>query len=326
MKHLKKKKSIMKTKSRILNKVAESLIVACLTSTLPVYGQTDTYPCDTHPIHTDSRLTELFSQKKILGGMSIFSDEFAISTSILIPESGQPALPEDAHGDYFLDYDDEYQEWSCKYSSGKALDGDPKTAWVEGVKGHGIGEILLVKVNLKRKIKIWSGYGKSERLHKENSRPKKLRVAVIQYQFSGVSQVSWGINGLKIISENIVELEDVNGFQNLPIKEFSVEEDETYLLGLQILEVYKGTKYQDTAISEVQSEKDASKRSSVPASKDGEQVQGEVEQVQEEREEVQGQDEQAKEISSSQWIIWALFTLAGFVLLLLFLQLRRSKK
>ena len=322
----------MKTKSRILNKVAESLIVACLTSTLPVYGQSDTYPCDTDPIHTDSRLTELFSQKKISEDTDIEILDMsgamsgAISTSILIPESGQPGFPEHAPADYILEYDYEYQEWSCKYSSGKALDGNPKTAWVEGVKGHGIGEILLVKVDLKGKVKIWSGYGKSERLHKENSRPKKLRVAVIQYQFIGVAQVSWRMNGLKIISENIVELEDVNGFQNLPIKEFSVEEDENYLLGLQILEVYKGTKYQDTAISEVQSEEDASKRSSVPASKDGEQVQGEVEQVQEEREEVQGQDEQAKEISSSQWIIWALFTLAGFVLLLIFLQLRRSKK
>ena len=255
----------MKTKSRILNKVAESLIVACLTSTLPVYGQGDTFPCDTHPIHTDSRLTELFSQKKISGGIHILDmSGIAISTSILIPESGQPVFPEHdvaepAHPDFY-----KYQEWSCKYSSGKALDGNPKTAWVEGVKGHGIGEIiLLVDVDLKRKMKIWSGYGKSERLHKENSRPKKLRVAVIQYQSKGGSQIGIGIYGLKIISENIVELEDINGFQDLPIKEFSVEEDDSKyvrtLLGLQILEVYKGTKYQDTAISEVQSEEDASK-------------------------------------------------------------------
>ena len=253
----------MKTKSRILNKVAESLIVACLTSTLPVYGQGDTYPCDTDPIHTDSRLTELFSQKKISGDTDIlildisgFGGNMAISTSILIPESGHPKHgAEPADPDFY-----KYQEWSCKYSSGKALDGNPKTAWVEGVKGHGIGEIiLLVDVDLKGKMKIWSGYGKSERLHKENSRPKKLRVAVIQYQWKGGYQIGIGINGLKIISENIVELEDINGFQDLPIKEFSVEKGKNYLLGLQILEVYKGTKYQDTAISEVQSEENASK-------------------------------------------------------------------
>ena len=61
-----------------------------------------------------------------------------------------------------------------QYSACRLFDKDVTTAWVEGVKGDGIGEyVLIVQENtFPGKIHINNGYQKSESLFFKNCRPK----------------------------------------------------------------------------------------------------------------------------------------------------------
>ena len=62
----------------------------------------------------------------------------------------------------------DYVNWSCQYSAESALrpvsslDATPKGSWVEGVKGDGIGEVLIVPIN--GPMIIWSGFSKNKKL------------------------------------------------------------------------------------------------------------------------------------------------------------------
>lgn len=74
---------------------------------------------------------------------------------------------------------------SKNYKADNLFDHDYETAWVEGVKGHGIGQWIEYKNVCDRqdgdpipvtKIKILNGYVKSLKAWKENSRVKRLKV------------------------------------------------------------------------------------------------------------------------------------------------------
>ena len=67
-----------------------------------------------------------------------------------------------------------------KYCACWLFDKDVTTAWVEGVKGDGIGEYVLIgqKKNLPDKIHINNGYQKSESLYLKNCRPKSLGISL----------------------------------------------------------------------------------------------------------------------------------------------------
>ena len=176
---------------------------------------------------------------------------------------------------------------TCVYAPKNTVDGDPKTAWVEGVKGIGIGaEIIIPKpFNPNNPVKIWAGYGKSNNLFYANNRPKKIKVSVLKareagdwvdpHDATGCSQLSFG--GFKTVAFHTIDLQDVNGFQDLSLPSFRQEKykdfppkyysmdwaerenhqeveilwDYSYFLKLEILEVYKGNKYDDTCISEI---------------------------------------------------------------------------
>src|SRR5215470_7202450 len=60
-------------------------------------------------------------------------------------------------------------------------DDDPKTAWVEGVEGDGVGEWLRLRVTpmdgaTKLRLHVRNGYQKSSSLFKANSRPKEVTI------------------------------------------------------------------------------------------------------------------------------------------------------
>ena len=217
-----------------------------------VHAQEDTYPCDAKS--SQGSWKKLFKTKKATN-LYFFGRGPFLSTSTLIPTKGKPKKPQGRGGYDTLEYDNRYEDWSCKYAPMKAWDNDPKTAWVEGTQRYGIGEILIIDpekgINPDQKMEIWTGYGKSQKLHKENSRPKELRVVVIEGVGYGPAQDGIYFKELRIISENIVKLEDLNKFQKLPVKKFNKKKGATYILGLQILQVYKGSKYKDTCISEI---------------------------------------------------------------------------
>ena len=112
------------------------------------------------------------------------------------------------------------------------MDGDLATAWVEDGTGEGIDESITFtfdSVYLVSGMCIHAGYQKSAELYEKNARPASLTILFS----SGETQT--------------VTLQDVNGPQDIvfpaPV--------ETASITLVISSVYSGSKYTDTAVSEI---------------------------------------------------------------------------
>lgn len=125
-----------------------------------------------------------------------------------------------------------------QYDASKANDLSYKTAWVEGVSGSGIGEYLAFyfKNNSPRvtKIIISNGYVKSESAWSNNNRVKRLKI-YINETFAGV-----------------LNLQDTKADQYFELGTLGHNKDGSDLvLKFEILEVYRGDKYDDTAITEI---------------------------------------------------------------------------
>lgn len=124
------------------------------------------------------------------------------------------------------------------YKAEFANDLSYKTAWVEGKKDEGIGEYLeyYFKNDSPRitEIIISNGYMKSEETWKNNNRVKKFKLYV---------------NGIPF---GILNLKDSRTDQYFEVGTLRHNKNETDLiLKFEILEVYKGSKYNDTAITEI---------------------------------------------------------------------------
>ncbi len=122
---------------------------------------------------------------------------------------------------------------SKNYSRANLNDNDPMTAWVEGKPDYGIGEYFEVRgvgVNA-----IYNGYQSSPKNWLNNSRVKKFRV----YR-----------NGKPIC---ILELSDEMGRQEfeLPGAASFQEKGVEAVFRFEILDVYKGLKWSDVAVSEI---------------------------------------------------------------------------
>lgn len=131
-----------------------------------------------------------------------------------------------------------------KYKALNAFDGDLNTCWAEGVDGNGVGESIIFNssphdnFNLEE-IKIFPGYGKSEKLFYKNSRIKKMEI-ILYFQPN--------IKTIRTSKESItVAFKDVPEFKIIPIQKNLVS-----IIKFKILEVYEGSKWQDTCISEIE--------------------------------------------------------------------------
>jgi hypothetical protein len=102
--------------------------------------------------------------------------------------------------------------------------------WAEGVDGNGINEILYIKNSNVSTIHFSIGFVSYYKnyLYTENSRPKKLELSV---------------DGKYSI---VIDLKDTPNFQSIKLPEM-LSGKET--LRIEILEVYQGTKYNDTCIN-----------------------------------------------------------------------------
>ncbi len=202
------------------------------------------------------------------------------TTSILPAEGEPPQPPQDGDADeeaQFM-YERALSEWSCMYGPAQVVDGDPITAWSEGVAGSGEGEIIVVHLGDARDVDIWTGFGMSERLHKRNGRPREVRVSVLQALSGMANQFDLTVGHLVILSRGTATLEDVNAYQPLALPAFEVitnrdrldtllapffdgavpqwavnpmEPEESLYLAVEILSVYPGSVYEDTLISEI---------------------------------------------------------------------------
>ena len=127
---------------------------------------------------------------------------------------------------------------SYNYEAHSANDLSYETAWVEGKVDSGIGEYLeySFKNGSPRltSIIISNGYMKSEETWKNNNRVKSLKVY---------------INGK---AHGILQLSDTRTDQEFKIGTFGKNKDGSDLvLRFEILDIYKGDKYNDTAITEI---------------------------------------------------------------------------
>jgi hypothetical protein len=161
-----------------------------------------------------------------------------------------------------------------KYGVQNLFDGNYKTAWVEGIKGYGIGEAVYLSIPHNYKIiNIFNGFGKSLTLYKNNSRAKRLKLTC----YAGinpeghVTEIAELYKSKMFPKEYYIYLEDKFAVQSFPfpfsgkeLKEFQdkfvVEYKKTSsvpiaavktILKIAIADVYKGAKYEDTCISEI---------------------------------------------------------------------------
>jgi len=157
------------------------------------------------------------------------------------------------------------------YAPWKANDGDIKTAWVEGKKGDGIGEKIFLNIigrptndfkAMKINFYIVNGYAENEKLFLLNNRIKKAKLNIYEAKFDICGgYYSKRYSNLMLNSSNIIILKDTMEEQLIPIeiKEIkSIKNNSNtdsyssyfFIAELEILEIYKGTKYEDTCISE----------------------------------------------------------------------------
>lgn len=129
---------------------------------------------------------------------------------------------------------------SISYSAKNAHDLDLNTVWSEGEKGYGQGEYLEYTLSGNQKglaitkLEIINGYVKSDKLWEENSRVKKLKMYKNDIAYA------------------IIMLDDTKKVQVFDIGYISLGQKADTKLKFEILDVYKGTKYDDTVITELE--------------------------------------------------------------------------
>lgn len=126
-----------------------------------------------------------------------------------------------------------------RYGVENIHDFNHESVWAEGVEGYGIGEYIVYEfpANCPKitTINILNGYVRSDRLWRANARVKRLRVYYNDVPYA------------------TLELEDSRSLQWFDIGEVGRENDDAcaWTLKFEILEVYPGTRYEDTIISEL---------------------------------------------------------------------------
>lgn len=132
------------------------------------------------------------------------------------------------------------------YAPKNAHDFSYKNAWVEGVAGYGIGEYLeysFTGVSPRiTTIIVVNGYVKSESAYRNNSRVKKLKVYVNDKPYA-----IFNLRDLR--SAQYFEVDTLGTSDRDDWKAMEALPD--WKLKFEILEVYKGNKYDDTVISEI---------------------------------------------------------------------------
>lgn len=125
------------------------------------------------------------------------------------------------------------QNYKCGNLSNFTL----KDAWIEGVRGNGVGQKVKFIFHKSHprltNIYIANGYVRTQKLYKEHGRVKRFRLS---------------FNGQPIGYLNLL---DVYGIQSIVLDSPLVFDEDVNVLEFEILEVYNGDKFSETAISEL---------------------------------------------------------------------------
>ncbi|MFP4552103.1 MAG: hypothetical protein ACLFNT_14950, partial [Spirochaetales bacterium] len=95
----------------------------------------------------------------------------------------------------------------------------------EGARGAGEGEVVIVHIGDATRLEIWAGFGRSERLHKRNGRPRAIRLYVLQALSGMANQFDLTVGHFVVLARETIELEDVNAYQQLRLPAFTVVSD-----------------------------------------------------------------------------------------------------
>jgi hypothetical protein len=135
-------------------------------------------------------------------------------------------------------------EGKATYKADNAHDFDKDTAWIPQKGDYGIGQYLSYEFNFDKekdyngrlgvtKVLLANGYKKSRNLWAANSRVKKIRMY---------------LNGTPYRDLMLLDSFEI---QTIDIGKIMFPQHKTTVLKFEILEVYPGKKYKETAISEL---------------------------------------------------------------------------
>ncbi len=208
-----------------------------------------------------------------------------------VPSAGTPAnewielmFTGRSHCSSELEPGDAWEGERGQYNPGNLYDNNPETAWVEGAEGYGTGEYFIADLGymLPGKIEIRNGYQKSESIFKKNSRVKNAKITLFAgFHLPGeVTEIGEIYRARQTGSSSVVTLNDAIGLQEVPLPvdmksafkerilltrdfktEFSerledLQEFETpmslhWFLKVEIVDVYPGSDFDDTCISDI---------------------------------------------------------------------------
>ncbi len=129
-----------------------------------------------------------------------------------------------------------WAKYEENYHPNYVLDGNPATAWVEGVDGDGAGQAITWTTSAVASVRtvtlrIRNGYQKSEALFKANGAPQEVRI-----------RVHGGVEKTVTLTHTLGWQEVTIDNGGLPMRGITLTIDSTY----------PGTKYLDTCLSDVE--------------------------------------------------------------------------
>lgn len=138
---------------------------------------------------------------------------------------------------------------NATYVAGNVADGDLKTSWVEGVEGRGEGQVIVLHLDGSHKIaglKIYTGFLKTWARYVKNG---KVTTVLIDYCNGQTQEVdltyNWGL------SEEDIDFDESTA-ETCSTVITTEQICETDTIKITIINAVAGSKYEDTAISEIE--------------------------------------------------------------------------
>ena len=141
---------------------------------------------------------------------------------------------------------------NCQYTAENLIDGNPDTAWVEGLPGSGIGEYVDFATNpfmgnaagayKVKGIGIINGYAASKNLFIKNNRVKEIRIDCENYLYSDDN--TFGFVEMESFTFTLSDKMEMQ-YLTFPHPVFMSS------MKITILDIYPGTHWDDTCIAEV---------------------------------------------------------------------------
>lgn len=128
-----------------------------------------------------------------------------------------------------------------KYGSDYTLDGDMTTCWQEGKDGDGKGESITYYFQEEHpliNIKIWNGRAESQQLYEENNRISSLEIVCYKQE--------------DIVFDKTISLEDIFNDKGSTIYLSRDEAINCDRIDIKIASTYKGSKYDDTCLTDIE--------------------------------------------------------------------------